>query len=661
MRRTWIALIAALVAAVVALAAAADDYGDSPLAAAPLPVGGAPLSGCIETPGDTDYFLFTAVAGRTYRLQTTHLSSGMDTLLYLFDSDGRSILVVDDDTGAEGGSQIDWTAPRDGVYFAMVRHALATTGTGCYAISVAMEQVDDHGDDPLVATPLTVGGPPRPGFLEQPADVDVFLFQAERGYAYEVRVARTTEEGTLRARLLAEDGVHEVVSAAVDGEPVVLPWSAPSTGIRFLEISSDTPGPVIGYEVRVAQAGYGDDYGNTAAAAADLTAVGPAVTGRIEVAEDEDWFLFDAKQNGDYHITLTPSDGTALRLVLVGADGTLLVDRTAAAVGTSLTVDWVAPNEGTYYVQVSSSGGLGTYSLRLDTTLQLELLGRLTPQGYSLDVRVDQDLACLVVGTKGLLLIDVADPAHPMEVGSNSTRGYAQAVAVSGDFAYVANRSDGLTILNVSDPMRPVEVGRLDTPGSAWAVAVHGSLALVADQQGGLQVADVSKPANPTLVKSVPTSGFAQAVWVDGAYAYVATGDAGLEVISLAAPAAAASVARLDLQGQSNDVAVAGGFAYVAAGYRGVRIVDVSTPTAPAEIGFLSTAGEALGVSVRSSTLYVAEGSGGLTVYDVSDARAPKRMAQIDTPGEALRVAVAGNYAYVACREAGLAIIQLLP
>jgi hypothetical protein len=650
----------------VALASAlafADDYGDSPLAATLATVGGGPLSGCIEAAGDTDYFLFGAVAGRTYRLLTTHLSSGMDTLLYLFDSDGRSILLVDNDSGADGGSQIDWTAPRDGVYFVMVRHAQATSGTGCYALSISMLQVDDHGNGPLTATPLAVGGAARAGFLEQVGDVDVFLFQAERGYAYTIDVTRTAGTGEAAVRLLAEDSMRELAASLAGSEPAEVGWTASSSGTRFLEISApDGEGSVLGYGVRVTRSGYGDDFGNSAAAATDLGVRGPILSGRLEVAEDEDWFRFEAKQNGEYRLTVNPEDGAILRVALVGADGTLLVDRTAAAAGSSLEINWVAPNEGTYYVAVSPAGGVGAYSLRLDTTIQLELLGRFNPQGYSLDVKVDDNLAYLVVGTKGLLIVDVTDPAHPVEVGSNSTRGYyAQSVTLDGTIAYVANRGEGLTVLDVSDPMRPVEVGRLDTPGSVQAVALRGHLAVVADQRGGLQLVDVTRPTSPILLRGLEMGGYAQAVWVDGAYAYVAAGDSGLVVVDLTNASAPALVARLSLQGEANDVLVANGIAYVAAGYRGVRIVDVANPAAPTEIGFISTAGEALGLAYMTDTLCVAERSGGLTVYDVSNPMDPKRLAQIAIPGEALRVAVAGNRAYVACREAGLAIIELLP
>ena len=138
----------------------ADDHGDSPLAATPVAVGGGLVSACLEAGGDMDYFFFQAAAGRTYLLLTSHLDEGVDTVLYLLDTDGLGILRVDDDGGTDGGSRIEWASPHAGTYFAMVRHAQATTGIGCYSFSASTLQVDDHGNDSLTATPLR--GCPKP-------------------------------------------------------------------------------------------------------------------------------------------------------------------------------------------------------------------------------------------------------------------------------------------------------------------------------------------------------------------------------------------------------------------------------------------------------------------------------------------------------------------
>ena len=77
-----------------------------------------------------DYFLFDATAGRTYRVNTSHPTDGMDSLLYLIGRDGQEIVAVDDNAAGETNARIVWTCPETGIYFLMVRHAQATAGTG---------------------------------------------------------------------------------------------------------------------------------------------------------------------------------------------------------------------------------------------------------------------------------------------------------------------------------------------------------------------------------------------------------------------------------------------------------------------------------------------------------------------------------------------------
>jgi hypothetical protein len=54
-------------------------------------------------------------------------------------------------------------------------------------------------------------------------------------------------------------------------------------------------------------------------------------------------------------------------------------------------------------------------------------------------------------------------------------------VAVSGSYAYVVDEGVGLRVVNVANPASPVEVGYYDTPGHVCGVAVSGSYAYVAD------------------------------------------------------------------------------------------------------------------------------------------------------------------------------------
>jgi len=649
-------LVAGLLLGAVACASLADDHGDSALAATPISADGSLVEACIEVPEDMDYFLFTAVAGRSYRVSVTHESAEMEAVLYLLGSDGQSILAVALDSDDGAGVRIRWTAPADGAYFAMVRHARASSGTGCYAVSVSLELIDDHGDHILSATPLPVGGPLVPGFLETPDDVDAFLVSTDRGYDYVVEVIGTSAgaldlaivEGTTPPRHVAVDRTERI------------PLTGSDTGSVFLLVTSPSGSPSIGYEIGITRVGYDDDHGGDAATASALALHGAPVTGSIEVAGDGDWFGWEGRADGEYSFVLSTTPGLSCRLALRGGDGDVILQQASTSNGTPAMLEWRAPASGSYYVDVSAIEGTGTYTLTVRSALQLESVGRFNPSGYSLDVRARDGLAYLIVGVKGLSIVDLSDPAEPHEVGSNSTRGYAEAVALFESFALVANRGDGLTIVDVSDPTRPVEAGFLETPGWAQDVAAEQDLVVIADQRAGLHVVRLSRCGEATLLATHQTSGHAGAVTLSGGVAYVAVGDAGIEIVDLSDPTDPRLLGAIETSGDARDVVVSGSVAYVASGYRGVRIVDVADPAHATEIGGFGTSDEAVGLALAGGHLYVAERAG-VSVYSLSDPAAPERIATIETPGEAVAVTVADGLVLIADRQEGLQVARVLP
>ena len=62
-------------------------------------------------------------------------------------------------------------------------------------------------------------------------------------------------------------------------------------------------------------------------------------------------------------------------------------------------------------------------------------------------------------------------------------------VTVAGSLAYVAASNEGVYIIDVSDPAHPVEAGYYDTPGAAQrSPSVVGNSIYVADRGGGLVI-----------------------------------------------------------------------------------------------------------------------------------------------------------------------------
>lgn len=102
-----------------------DDHSDTYENATPLIVDGPAFAGEIETRGDTDWFSFEAVAGRTYRVEST----GVSTQKVVYSPEPITSLV--NTTNAS----FTFTTSQTGRHYLRVRHS-STTGTGAYTIRV---------------------------------------------------------------------------------------------------------------------------------------------------------------------------------------------------------------------------------------------------------------------------------------------------------------------------------------------------------------------------------------------------------------------------------------------------------------------------------------------------------------------------------------------
>ena len=111
-----------------------DDHGNNATVATGVNVPSV-TAGTIEVGTDTDWFRVTATAGTQYTFQTT-LGTLSDTVLALYNSNGTTLLVQDDDSGEGLASRIDWTAPSSGTYYLQVR-PYSTSLTGTYTLSLS--------------------------------------------------------------------------------------------------------------------------------------------------------------------------------------------------------------------------------------------------------------------------------------------------------------------------------------------------------------------------------------------------------------------------------------------------------------------------------------------------------------------------------------------
>lgn len=132
----------------------------------------------------------------------------------------------------------------------------------------------------------------------------------------------------------------------------------------------------------------------------------------------------------------------------------------------------------------------------------------------------------------------VPPTATPTPIATNielvgQSGGDASDVFVQGVYAYVAGGArSGLRVIDVSNPAAPIEVGSHATPGPLDSVYVSGSYAYMGGSLG-LRVMDVGNPAAPVEVGSYATPESAENVYVSGQYAYLAAGVEGLSILRM--------------------------------------------------------------------------------------------------------------------------------
>jgi hypothetical protein len=242
--------------------------------------------------------------------------------------------------------------------------------------------------------------------------------------------------------------------------------------------------------------------------------------------------------------------------------------------------------------------------------------------------------------TAGVRIVDVKDPAHPVEISRYSPDGTIAWDAVpSADgrrlfvpystIAWTGNRPSGLAIVDIGDPRSPRTLGKAVLPGSPRCVALAGEYVYVGGGDGcGLSIIRVSDPAHPRLVGRVNFADDPQAIFIEGGFAYLAGQE--LRIIDVRSPSAPVQVGSMPLGGGLSGLAVQGKIAYVSAAVKtgGLLAVDVSRPGSPVVLATLPGRA-ASGLEIRDSRLYAANYFG-TQVFDIADPRNPRPLLSFD-------------------------------
>lgn len=228
-----------------------------------------------------------------------------------------------------------------------------------------------------------------------------------------------------------------------------------------------------------------------------------------------------------------------------------------------------------------------------------------------------------VVGSYGQLeMVDIADPARTRLISTITVPDVLLDLDSKGNLLFATWGFSGLKIHDLTNPASPVELGTFQLAADgAIRVAVHGNLAVVSGQSGRVFIVDISNPAMPRQLSEIQFASFINDLAMEATMIYVATAQEGVRIVDVSIPAAPVEVAHIPTSpAVPNAIAVRNDRLYVAAGeYGGLRTYDVGVPGKPRFIGERQTSGEALWVDVDNDILAISEGPTGVRTLTCTD------------------------------------------
>lgn len=244
-----------------------DPYepDDSIQEAQPIATDGLPQAHNLHVQGDHDYVYFEAFEGMAYTIETSRLGGDVDTIIYLYDSEGNELAYADDGAEEPLASRIAWIAPSSGTYYVMIRD-LADESAGpeaTYEIRIiasdTVEGADSYEPDDSIAqaSSIDTDGTHQSHTLHVTVDVDYVSFLADEGVEYTIETGNLEGDCDTVIYLYDEDGTELEFDDDSGEESLAsrLVWIAPDSGIHYVAVEDfhNQAGPEVSYQIWISQ------------------------------------------------------------------------------------------------------------------------------------------------------------------------------------------------------------------------------------------------------------------------------------------------------------------------------------------------------------------------------------------------------------------------
>lgn len=278
-------------------------------------------------------------------------------------------------------------------------------------------------------------------------------------------------------------------------------------------------------------------------------------------------------------------------------------------------------------------------------------------------------------------ILDISDPANPIELSRIHLNGPVIDVSVSGTTACISDGGDGIQFYDVSDPTAPDSLTLYEIRGLYCNLLAKDSLLYIFDwgegwvdsedtipndpDCGDMQILNISDPTMPEFVGYYNISEYVtRVVLSEDNYAYILNkrGDAlDVKVVHIVSDDSLEIKDHYITSGSAQNALLISDTLYLAAGPAGLELINVANPDSIYLIrkyDMYSSAYSALHIEVGGDYAYVCAGKGAIQIFDLRlDGGPPVDILPIGD--YALEARLYGDYLYLADRDAGVQIYNI--
>ncbi len=283
----------------------------------------------------------------------------------------------------------------------------------------------------------------------------------------------------------------------------------------------------------------------------------------------------------------------------------------------------------------------------ISANAQIELVSRFDPSDAITSIYVKDNYVYLCVYRRALEIVDVTDPANPIQASRIPLYGRADDIVVGGSFAYLGCYGAGLQIVDISDPYNPSLVGQYYHEAYCHGLSLSGDY-IYGAFCNYFDIINVSDPHNPTLADSlhVPMTEFTSS-FLNGQYAYLPDFIyQQLFTFNIADPGNISITDTLSMSGRYlGDLIIQGNYAYAAAFANGIYILDISDPASPELIRTYGY-GNIWNLTFEGNLLLATIENFGLRLINIEDPSHPRMGAFYRFTPISGGLIVSGNYIF---------------